>query len=46
MQDRTGILLSIYARMEQEGEGLIRNLMRVLISLKREDEIEKNAWKY
>lgn len=41
MQDRTGIPLSTYARIEQEGEGSIRNLMRVLISLKREDEIER-----
>lgn len=41
MQKRTGIPLSTYARIEQEGEGSIRNLMRVMIALRREGEIER-----
>ena len=41
MSERSGVPLATYKRIEQMGEGSIRNLMKILIALKRSDEIDK-----
>lgn len=38
---RTGIPLSTYQRLEQEGEGSLKNFAKILVALKRADEIKK-----
>ena len=38
---RTGIPLSTYQRLEQEGEGSLKNFAKILIALGRADEIKK-----
>ena len=38
---RTGIPLSTYQRIEQEGEGSLKNFAKILVALGRADEIKK-----
>ena len=38
---RTGIPLSTYQRIEQEGEGSLKNFSKILVALNRADELNK-----
>ncbi len=38
---QTGIPLSTYQRIEQEGEGSLKNFAKILVALGRADEIKK-----
>lgn len=38
---RAGIPLSTYQRIEQEGEGSLKNFAKILVALNRADEINK-----
>ncbi len=41
MCERTGIPLSTYQRLEQEGEGSLKNFAKILIALGRHSEIKR-----